>query len=70
MTLTAQVKNATTISVVWAQIGPSAARSHHALMERVTVIIIWIVKGYCCVAATTVSLDLQGWTAAAQVMVM
>ena len=69
MTLTVLVKYATTISGVWAQIGPAAARSHHALKERGTVIIIWTVKAYYCVAMTTVQLDLQGWTAA-QMMVM
>ena len=68
MTLTVLVKYATTISGVWAQIGP-AARSHRALMERVTVMIILSVKDHYFVAATTVQLDLQGWTAA-QMMVM
>ena len=46
MTLTVIVKYATTISGVWALIGPSAVRSRNALMERVTVIIIWIVKDH------------------------
>ena len=74
MTLTVSIKNAilTSINVVWipsALIGPSAARSHHALVERGTVIIIWTVMAYYCVAMTTAQLDLQGWTAA-QMMVM
>ena len=46
MTLTVQVKYATIISGVWALIGTSAVRSRHALMEKGTVIIIWIVKDH------------------------
>ena len=38
------------------------------LMEKVTVIIIWIVKIYCCVAKTTAKLDQLAWTVA-QMMV-
>ena len=64
MTLIVLVRYATTISGVLAQNGPPAARSHHALMERVTVMIIWIVKAYYCVAMTTVQQDQQAWTVA------
>ena len=73
MTLTALIKNAILISInvvliPTALIGLSATRCHHAPMEKVTVIIIWIVKAYCCVAMTTVQQDQLGWTVA-QVMV-
>ena len=66
MTLTAQVKSATAISVVWAQIGPSAARSHHALLETVTVMRMQNVKAPFCVAKITVKVVHLIWTAVAK----
>ena len=68
MTLTASTKNATliTINVDWiptALIGQTAARIHHAVMGRVTVIMTLNVMVYCCVAAITVKVDHQKWIA-------
>ena len=68
MTLPVLIKNATLtpINVAWiltALIGPSAARSHHVLMERVTVMIILSVKVHLLAAVTTVEVNRKAWTA-------
>ena len=67
MTLTALTKNATltSINVDWiptAPIGQSAAMIHHAMMERVTAIMIGNVKACLCAAMISVDMDHQKWT--------
>ena len=64
LTLTAQVKIATTTSVVGALIGPYAARSHHVMLGMVTVMRMQNVKA--CVVKTTVRVVHLIWTAVAK----
>ena len=65
-TLTVLAKIATTISVVGARIGPSAARIYHVRLGRATVIRMQNVKAPFCVAKITVKVVHLIWTAVAK----